>query len=169
VAAGFVGVLVALQPSAAAFGWYALIALAGSIVYSVFLVITRSVRDAPGVALASWQFIAALVVGAVTAPINWVPLNAATDAALLSLLGLLALVAIVCVNRSLHLAPASVVVPYQNTLIVWAILVGYVFFNYVPGWHLLAGAAIIVASCLYIFFREQKVAPRAEPDIISGP
>jgi drug/metabolite transporter (DMT)-like permease len=169
VAAGFLGVVIALQPSAAAFGWYALIALAGSVVYAVFLVITRSVRDAPGVALASWQFIGALVVGAVTAPINWVPLNAVTDAALLSLLGLLALVAIVCVNRSLNLAPASVVVPYQNTLIVWAILFGYVFFNDVPGWHLLAGAAIIVVSCLYIFFREQKVAPRAEPDIVSGP
>ena len=40
--------------------------------------------------------------------------------------------ALFCVNRSLKLAPASVVVPYQYTMIVWAILFGYVVFGDVP-------------------------------------
>ena len=71
--------------------------------------------------------------------------------------------AIVCVNRSLALAPASVVVPYQYTMIVWAVIFGYLFFGDVPTLQTLVGAAIIVGAGLFIFFREQKVGlPAAE-------
>jgi drug/metabolite transporter (DMT)-like permease len=37
--------------------------------------------------------------------------------------------ALACVNRSLKLAPASVVVPYQYAMIVWAVALGYVVFG----------------------------------------
>jgi drug/metabolite transporter (DMT)-like permease len=169
IVVGFAGVLIALQPSAASFGWYALIAFAGSVIYAIYLVVTRSLRGTSDVAMAFWQFATSLVFGAATAPFGWAPIAGAGDVVLIGILGVTALAAIVCVNRSLKLAPASVVVPYQNTLIVWAIFFGYVFFGDVPSLNLLLGAAIIVAACLYIFFREQKVAPRPEPDIVSGP
>ena len=169
VLAGFVGVIIALQPTTSAFGWYALIAFAGSVVYAVMLVITRTVRKTPDVTMAFWQCTSALVVGAVASTFGWVPIAGIDDLLLLGFLGVAALIAIVCVNRSLKLAPASVVVPYQNTLIVWAIVFGYLFFDDVPSWRLLIGGAIIVAACLYIFFREQKVAPRPQPDIVSVP
>jgi drug/metabolite transporter (DMT)-like permease len=169
VIVGFLGVVIALQPSAAAFGGYALIAFAGSVIYAVFLVTTRYLRGTPDSVLAFWQFVTSLVFGAATASFGWAPLASIGDVLLIGLLGVTALAAIVCVNRSLKLAPASVVVPYQNTLIIWAIVFGYFVFGDVPSWNLLIGAAIIVAACLYIFFREQKVAPRPEPDIVSGP
>ncbi len=159
VLAGFVGVVVALQPSTASFGWYALLALAGSIMYAVFVVTTRSLRRTPDVSLAFWQFAVALVVGAITAPLDWVR-PTGEDIALIGLLGVLALAAILCVNRSLKMAPASIVVPYQNTLIVWAVILGYIFFGDVPAPSLLIGAAIIILAGLYIFFRERKVADR---------
>src|SRR6266567_253041 len=66
-----------------------------------------------------------------------------------------ALVALACVNRSLMLAPASVVVPYQYTLIVWAIVLGYIVFGDLPDAFTLSGAAVIITAGLYIFFREQ--------------
>ena len=50
------------------------------------------------------------------------PIANGVDVLLLGLLGVVALGAIVCVNRSLAYAPASVVVPYQYTMIVWAIV-----------------------------------------------
>jgi drug/metabolite transporter (DMT)-like permease len=68
-----------------------------------------------------------------------------------------------CVNQSLRLAPASVVVPYQYSLIVWAVIFGYFVFGDVPKPHTLVGAAIIVASGLFIFLREQRLRiPSAE-------
>jgi len=71
-------------------------------------------------------------------------------------------VALFSVNRSLKLAPASVVVPYQYSMIIWAIILGYLGFGDVPAWHTLIGAAIIIAAGLYIFGREQA-AGRSEP------
>ena len=72
--------------------------------------------------------------------------------------GVLSIIALACVNRALKLAPASVVVPYQYTMIIWAIVLGYVVFGDVPDLFTLAGAAIIIAAGLYIFWREQAVA-----------
>ena len=62
-----------------------------------------------------------------------------------------------CVNRSLKLAPASVVVPYQYSMIVWAVAFGYVVFGDVPQVSTIVGAAIIIAAGLYIFIREQQL------------
>jgi drug/metabolite transporter (DMT)-like permease len=92
--------------------------------------------------------------GAVTAPFDWV-MPSPRDLALLCLFGVHSLVAVACVNASLRLAPASVVVPYQYTIIVWAIALGYLVFGDVPDVLTLLGAAIIIAAGLYIFWRER--------------
>ncbi|MGZ3291464.1 MAG: EamA family transporter [Xanthobacteraceae bacterium] len=92
----------------------------------------------------------------------------ARDFGLMALLGVVAMVAFACINRSLKLAPASVAVPYQYTMIVWAIGLGYTVFGDVPDAWTLAGAAIIVTAGLYIFWREQIVAPR-EPALAPPP
>ena len=72
--------------------------------------------------------------------------------------GVISVSALLCVNRSLKLAPASVVVPYQYSTIFWAIILGYIFFGDIPGPAMLTGAAIIIAAGIYIFIREQAVA-----------
>ena len=79
---------------------------------------------------------------------------------LLALLGMVAMVAHVCVNQSLVLAPASTVVPYQYTTILWALLFGYAVFGDVPDAYMLAGVAIIIGAGLFIFLREQRLSRR---------
>jgi drug/metabolite transporter (DMT)-like permease len=101
--------------------------------------------------------VGALAFGLAAAPFTWVPLDW-RDSALLALLGVTAMVAHMCVNRSLKVAPASVVVPYQYSTIVWAIILGYIFFGDVPAWPMLAGAATIIAAGFYIFIGERAVA-----------
>jgi drug/metabolite transporter (DMT)-like permease len=118
------------------------------------------VKSTPNVVLAVAQAAGGLSFGAIGAPFTWVALESGNHVLLLLLLGAVSIVAIVFVNQSLRLAPASVVVPYQYTLIVFAVVFGYVFFGEVPKQHTLIGAAIIVASGLYIFVREQRVAPK---------
>jgi drug/metabolite transporter (DMT)-like permease len=169
VAVGFLGVLIALKPSSGALNYHALVAFTGSMLYAFFLVVTRRLREAPDLTLAAWQMVGTLIAGALVAPFSWRPFASAHDIPLLALLGVTALVAIVAVNRSLRLAPASVVVPYQYTLIVWAVLFGYFVFGDVPSWRVVVGAAIIVAAGLFIFFREQTVAEEPVPQVAPGP
>jgi drug/metabolite transporter (DMT)-like permease len=166
VVAGFAGVIVCLRPGVAAFTWPALIALIGSFTFSLSMISTRFLRGTSQTVLVTTQTVAALMFGIVVAPVAWVS-PSASDLALLALLGMVAMVAHVCVNRSLTVAPASVVVPYQYTTIVWAVLFGYLVFGDVPDAWMLTGAVIIIGAGLFIFLREQKLARRdrafAEP------
>ena len=154
---GFVGVLIALGPDLVSAGWPALIAVGGSFAYAVLMISTRVLAKSGEVTLIAWQTTAALLAGLVLAPMDWVA-PSSFDLGFLFLLGIVSMGAHMCVNRSLLIAPASVVVPYQYTLIVWAILFGVVLFGETPGLPLLIGAAIITGSGIFIFLREQRLA-----------
>jgi drug/metabolite transporter (DMT)-like permease len=155
VAAGFAGVVLALRPSAASFTLPALIAVSGSLFFAVLLVMTRLLRNTTQMVLISGQLVSTLVFGAVTAPFGWTT-PSLPDLLLLVLFGVLSVVALACVNHALKLAPANIVVPYQYTTIIWAIALGYAVFGDVPDLFMLAGAAVIIAAGLYIFWVEQK-------------
>jgi drug/metabolite transporter (DMT)-like permease len=120
------------------------------------LVTTRAVGAASDKLLVTGPIVGAALAGLVAAPFAWIP-PSGRDLVLMALLGIVSMAAYMCVNRALKLAPAATVAPYQYTLIVWAILFGYPFFGDVPTPHMLAGAAIIIAAGLFIFWREQKV------------
>ena len=165
---GFVGVLIALGPSAGSFGTGSLIALAGSFIYALSLILTRKVKATHNAVLATTQSLGSLAFGAIAAPLTWVPVASNAHYLLILVLGAVSIAAIVCVNHSLRLAPASVVVPYQYTLIVWAIIFGFAAFGDTPQLHTLIGAAIIVASGLVIFLREQHLgkSPEDKPTLV---
>ena len=167
VVVGFVGVIIALRPSSATLTWPALIAIVGSLGFAVFLIITRMLRGTSDVAMVSGQFGAMLLVSGAIAPIGWIS-PSALDFGLMLVLGVVAMSAFACMNRSLKLAPASVVVPYQYTMIVWAVVLGWLVFGDVPDAFTLTGAAIIIGAGLYILWREQIVA-RREPVLAAPP
>jgi drug/metabolite transporter (DMT)-like permease len=157
VLVGFAGVVIALRPSAATLTLPALIALGGSVFYALLMVITRMVKETDDIVLMSSQFLGTFIFGALAAPLGWVT-PSAYDMIFLSGFGAISIMALFCINRSLKLAPASVVVPFQYTLILWGVLLGWRFFGEVPDVFTLVGAAIIVAAGLYIFWREQAAA-----------
>jgi drug/metabolite transporter (DMT)-like permease len=156
VIAGFCGVLIALKPSVQTVSWPAMIALGGSLSFAVLMLITRSLRATPDIVLASSQFLGTLAFGAVLAPFGWVTPNLGSLSFFL-LAGFISVCALLCVNRSLKLAPASSVVPYQYSMIIWAVMFGFVVFGDVPSPATIAGAAMIIAAGFYIFLREQAL------------
>ena len=160
VLVGFAGVLIALQPSAQTVTWPALIALAGSFSFALTMLITRSLRATPDIVLASSQFLGTFAFGLVMTPLTWITPDL-RDISFFFIAGGISVCALLCVNRSLKLAPASDVVPYQYSMIVWAVMFGYLVFADVPSSATLIGAAIIIAAGLYIFLREQRLGKAA--------
>jgi drug/metabolite transporter (DMT)-like permease len=154
---GFAGVVIALRPSAASFTLPALIALGGSIFYALLMIVTRTLRETDYTVLITTQFLGVFAFGVATAPLGWVPPNA-FDLLFMAGLGISSMLSLFCVVRSLKLASASVVVPYQYTLILWSVLFGWWMFGELPDAYTIVGAAIIVAAGLYIFWREQVSA-----------
>ena len=159
VLAGFVGVLIALRPSAATLTWPALIALTGSVAFALLMIVTRLLRETHDIVLMTSQMTGTFALGAATTPFAWVT-PSLFDASFMLVIGAISIGAQLSINRSLKLAPASVVVPYQYSMLVWAILFGYIGFGDVPDGFMLAGSAIIVAAGLYILHREQIAARR---------
>jgi drug/metabolite transporter (DMT)-like permease len=159
VAAGFVGVLIALRPTGAAISWPALIALAGCLCQSIFMIVTRYVRGTSNIFLAATQVVGSFVFGGIVSAFVFVQPTWILVAALL-LSGVVNVAAVLCLNRSLILAPASVVAPFQYTMIVWAIVLGFLVFGDVPSSNTMLGAGIVACAGIYIFIREQKVTRR---------
>ena len=157
VGVGFAGVMIALNPSAATLTPAAFVAIAGSFSFSLLMICTRLVPGTSDVVLVTTQTAGALLFGAIVAPFTWTTL-AWRDGGLLVLLGVTAMLAHMCINRALKLAPASVVVPYQYTTIIWAVLFGYLVFGDRPSPTMLAGAATIIGAGIYIFVREHAPA-----------
>ncbi len=58
-------------------------------------------------------------------------------------------------------APASLLSSFIYSQLVWVIILGYAVFGDVPDRYTLAGAAIVIASGLYMFHRERIRGPRA--------
>ena len=158
VLVGFIGVVIALRPSSASFTLPALIALVGSIIYALLMITTRALRETNDIVLTATQFLGALAFGAATVPLGGWIVPSAFDLMFIGSLGVASLFALLCVVRSLKLASASVVVPYQYTLIVWSVLFGWSMFGELPDAYTITGAAIITAAGLYIFWREQVTA-----------
>ncbi|WP_243373500.1 DMT family transporter [Microvirga solisilvae] len=156
---GFVGVLIALRPSAATISWPAMIALVGSVFYSLLMITTRKLRDTDDGTLVLGQILGSLIFGIIAAPFAWVT-PGWLDLAGLFLLGIVSMAAHACVNRALKIAPASVVAPYQYTLIVWAIVLGYLAFGDIVEFWTLVGAGVICIAGLALLLLEREAARR---------
>lgn len=157
VVVGFIGVAVALNPSGQSLSMPAIIALVGSVSFAIMMITGRQLRGTPDVTLVAWQTLGAFIMGLILLPFGWVT-PSLTDTALLGLLGIVAMVAHLCVTRSLKLAEASVVVPYQYTLIVWALVFGWFIFGDWPTPAMLIGAGLIVAAGLALLLLERRSA-----------
>ncbi|MDO9415286.1 DMT family transporter [Pararhizobium sp.] len=153
---GFIGVIIALDPSSAAFGLPALISIFGSACFAFMMLSGRFLRGTPDTTLVFWQMLGAGLTGLVLAPFDWTPVTV-PDFSLLALLGIVAMLAHVLVNRALKLADAATVAPLQYTMLFWAIVFGWLVFGDVPRVSTLIGAVIIIGSGLFIFFREQQL------------
>ena len=143
---GFAGVLVSAP---------AMIGLLGSLLYAIFLAVTRRLRGTPGVTMVLLQLIALTTAGAVTVPFAWETPDV-PGFALMAGVGVIGICGYFCVNRALQLAPASVIAPFQYLSIIWSVVLGYLAFRDIPGVETLAGAALIIAAGAFILTLERR-------------
>jgi S-adenosylmethionine uptake transporter len=164
VIAGFCGVVIALRPSSAMLSLPSIFGLVGSLSFAMTLVLSRRLRRTSDVTLVTWQTVAALATGLVLSIGTWRPMSALDLVAMLAL-GIVAGSAHMMITRSLKLAPASLLAPLQYSLLLWAIVLGYLFFQDLPDRQILIGSAVIVLAGLFIFHRKNLVADVANGDV----
>ncbi len=91
-----------------------------------------------------------------TLPFGWV-VPTWEQTALLVTAGLIGGVAQIMLTSCYRFAPASVVAPFDYVAMLFAILIGYVWFSEVPTPQMLIGASIVIAAGILIIWRERQL------------
>jgi drug/metabolite transporter (DMT)-like permease len=154
IGVGMIGALVIVDPVAAQFDIAMLFALSSTLLWSAAMVIVRKLSSTEkDLTLIVYVNTALLIVGVIGAPFEWRPVGA-RDLGFIVALALLLVVGQWLMVRAFRLAPVGVVAPFQYTGIIWATLIGWFFWNEFPANHVWLGAAILIASGLYVMWRE---------------
>jgi len=156
VAVGFLGVLVIMRPGSDSFHWAMLLSIGASFCGAIYNIVTRKVggRDRAETSLFYVGLVGARA-GAVPLPFVW-QTPEGMQWLLLGFIGLVGTIGHFMLIQAHRLAPASVLAPFMYTQIVWMILLGYIFFGDVPDVWTLVGAALVVASGLFVFAGEAR-------------
>ena len=72
-------------------------------------------------------------------------------------IGLLGGVGQIWLTDCVRYAEASVIAPFDYTSIIWAVMLGYIFFNEKPTVAILIGSAVVIASGLFVLWRERQL------------
>lgn len=154
VVVGLVGVLVVIRPGAAELGLGHAAAVTAAFTSAVASIIVRKIgREERSAVLLLYPMMGNFLVMGAALPFAYAPLPVEHLGAL-ALMSALAFVAGLLIIVAYTSADAAIVAPMQYSQIVWAALYGWLFFEESADGLTWLGAAIIIASGLYIVLRE---------------
>jgi drug/metabolite transporter (DMT)-like permease len=159
---GFLGVLVIMRPGTMSFHWAMFLSIGAAFCGSIYNLATRKVggRDRAETSLFYVGLFGSL--GAVLPlPWHW-QMPAGVEWLLLLGMGLAGGIGHFLLIQAHRLAPASTLAPFIYTQIVWMILIGLVVFGDVPDMWTLIGAAIVIASGIFVLARKRKLGKDTE-------
>ncbi|MDP5344528.1 MAG: DMT family transporter [Paracoccaceae bacterium] len=154
IVVGMCGVLIALRPGAAPLELGHLAALISAFGAATAAVLTRRLRGRERVSvLLIYPMLTNLIMMGLFLPALHQPMPL-PDIGLMVYVGVCALVAMGLMIRAYTMAEAALVAPMQYSQILWAAFYGAVFFAEWPTVYTLLGAALVIASGVYIVMRE---------------
>ncbi len=159
---GFCGVLIVTNPGADSFQIGALFALANAVLYgSVTAAVRGMTATESAETLTLYQLTLLTAFFTLLLPLGWVTPTPA-DAVWIVFNGASNAVGQYWWTRALHLAPASAVAPFYYLSLIWASVLGFAVWDEIPTVSLIVGSAVVVASGLFLIWRESN-ARQAKP------
>lgn len=156
---GFAGVMLIVRPGSSGFDMSALWALAAVGFTTLRDLVTRRLSPATPSLMAALCTSAAITLaagGATLALEDWQPVEDAT-ALRLAAAACCIPVGYLCVVTAMRSGDIGFVAPFRYTILVYALILGAVFFGEIPEPLTLAGAAVVVGAGVYAFHRERRL------------
>lgn len=164
IGVGLAGVLVVLRPTGGGMVTLAgLAVLASALGYAVSAITVRILgRTDSTESQVFWlMLLVALGAGALAAP-HWVAVRM-DDARVLLGVAVTGFLGQLCITEAFRRGEASAIAPFEYSGLAWALLIDWVVWHTVPDRWTLAGAAIIVASGIYLVRHEREHAEAEHP------
>lgn len=158
ISVGFIGILIILNPGNGIFSPYALVPLAGAILFALYGLLTRYVGQYDN---SSTSFFWTGVVGSIAMTVVglnfWDPVSK-SDWSIMLLLSASGVVGHYLLIKCYEVAEASAVQPFAYLQLIWASMIGIIIFGEQITTNVLIGACIIVGAGLFTLWRERKVS-----------
>ena len=153
---GFVGVLIILRPTSSIFDPKALLPLIAAFILGLYQIVTKKVseHDKNETSL-FYTSIIGLIIMSLLASKFWTPVDISSYAMFLGI-GIFFSLGLYLQIIALSKARASIIQPFHYTLIFWAIIFGYIFYNDVPDMFTIFGAIIITCSGIFVLNQSSK-------------
>lgn len=157
ICVGFAGVLVVMRPGIGGLHPAAFLTFTGCIGYALYSIMTRLLasHDPPETTMVFSGLVGFALVSMMV-PFVWVtPPNGLVmvGMAAMGVFGSLGHYLLILAHQR---APASTLMPFIYTQLIWMILIGYFAFGDVPDIFTLIGSAIVIASGLYLLYQERQ-------------
>ena len=154
---GFIGVIIIMRPGLSIFDPKSLIPLAGAFFLSIYQIVTRkaSEKDSTETSL-FYTSIVGIILMSIIGYNFWQPL---IDQSFLYFfaMGIFFSLGLYFQIIALSMARAGIIQPFHYTLIFWAIILGYIFYDDFPDIPTLIGALVITISGIYtLYIKEQN-------------
>ncbi|MEM7547147.1 MAG: DMT family transporter [Pseudomonadota bacterium] len=159
VGVGFLGVLLIVRPGTEGFNEATLWAVAAvAFICARDLATHRLSRETPSLFITLMTAAAITTLGGlVTATQSWTPMSF-SGLGLLALAACFLFVGYLFSVMTMRVGEITFVSPFRYSILIWALIIGWVVFDEVPALPTWIGAALITAAGLYTFFRERKLA-----------
>ncbi len=158
ISVGFIGILIILNPGNGIFSPYALVPLAGAILFAIYGLLTRYVGQYDD---SSTSFYWTGVVGSIAMTVIglnfWDPVSR-SDWSVMLLLSASGVVGHYLLIKCYEVAEASAIQPFAYLQLIWASMIGIIIFGEQITTNVLIGACIIVGAGLFTLWRERKVS-----------
>ena len=147
---GFIGVLIILRPTSSIFDPKALLPLVAAFVLGLYQVITKKVSeyDATEVSL-FYTSVVGIIIMSFLALSFWRSIDSSSYILFLAI-GVFFSLGIYLQIIALSKSRASIIQPFHYTLIFWAIILGYIFYDDIPDFFTIIGALTITASGIFV-------------------
>jgi drug/metabolite transporter (DMT)-like permease len=155
---GFCGVLLVARPGAGGIHPAALLILASALCYALYSISTRvlSRHDSDETTNFYSNLVGAVVI-TIAVPFVWTSQSDWHIILLMCAMGLLSGTGHYLLIIAHRLAPAAILAPFIYTEIAWMIALGFLVFGDTPNHWTLAGVAVVIASGIYLLYRERVV------------
>ncbi len=156
VLVGFAGVLIIVRPSGDVLNLGAMLALGGALCTAVAMITIRQLSrtELPNTIVFYFTLLTTVMTG-LSLPVSWIT-PGPLDLLLLLATGLCGGCGQLMLTRAYSLAPAAVVAPLNYASLLLAVAFGWLLWGEVPTGTMAAGAAVVMASGLYILYRETQ-------------